>query len=76
MTDSQQHSILQCKHTQLVAILANACTKQREVARNFLKENAKSKNLQHFIKQFLIVAGAPVVNMFIEYYDNFKLIIN
>jgi hypothetical protein len=51
--DSQQQPILQCKHAPLIAIRANARTKQRDIARNFLKNHAKSPNLQYFIKQFI-----------------------
>jgi hypothetical protein len=51
MIDSQQHLILQCKHAPLIATRANARTKQRDIARNLMKDHAKSRNLQHFIKQ-------------------------
>jgi hypothetical protein len=52
LIDSQQH-LLECKHVPLTAMRANARTEQAEIARKLLNEHAKSRNLQHFIKQFI-----------------------
>jgi hypothetical protein len=52
LIDSQQH-LLECKHAPLTAIRANARIEQAEIARKLLNEHAKSRNLQHFIKQFI-----------------------
>jgi hypothetical protein len=52
MIDSQQH-LLKCKHVPLIAIQANACTEQRDIARNLLKDRKRSESLQYLIKQFI-----------------------
>jgi hypothetical protein len=52
LIDLQQH-MLECKHAPFIAIRENARTEQRDIARNLPNDQAKSQNLQQFIKQFI-----------------------